>query len=250
MNNLIRSNHRRLLFDRRPTDSFYLAEISGRSDCLFPLKHDMLGSHMAVLGKTRSGKSYFIESLLRQMIDQGAGFLFIDPHGSSANKTLAYCRRMLEIGTYNEYVLNRLHYLECGPERVFSLDPFATPEFHHPNASTQKVAIDSWLHATVDQFALAVQRMQGDDTFEGMARLERNLKNILIAVGTSIGPDGKHLPLSEVFTLLYFNHPNHGFIYDLVAPNLPDEVRLDFEREKDLPVRQQEDNLQSTIKQV
>ena len=92
--------------------------------------------------------------------------------------------------------------------------------------------------------------MQGDDSFEGMARLERNLKNILIAVGTSIYPDGKHLPLSEVFSLLYFNHPNHDAIYELVAPNLPEEVRLDFEREKTLPARQQEENLQSTINRL
>ncbi|MEM9941573.1 MAG: DUF87 domain-containing protein [Planctomycetota bacterium] len=104
---------------RSRSDDFYISKVQGEDDCLFPLKHDMLGKHMAVMGVTGSGKSYFIESLLRQMIDQRCGFLFVDPHGLSAHKTLAYCHRMFENKTYKWSRCDTLHYLECGPERVF-----------------------------------------------------------------------------------------------------------------------------------
>ena len=71
MSNIILSNHRRVLYDRRPNDAYYVAELADQENCLLPFTHDMLGAHVAVLGKTRSGKSYFVESLIRQMIDQG-----------------------------------------------------------------------------------------------------------------------------------------------------------------------------------
>jgi hypothetical protein len=58
----------------------------GLSKYTVPLKK--LDTHIYVVGRSGKGKSKFLESLLWQLITQGQGCGFIDPHGDSANHLL------------------------------------------------------------------------------------------------------------------------------------------------------------------
>ena len=247
---LIGISSKRTLTRRRPTDPFFIASLANDKKCLLPFDFKMLEKHMAVLGCTGSGKSYFIESLLRQMIDQHCGFLFIDPHGLSAHRTLAYCQKMFELGTYSRHRYQSLHYLECGPERVFSLDPFRRPEFSKEKEVDQ-VSYEAWLTRAVDDFALAVQRMHHDVDFKGMPQLERFLKNALTVVATTIDEETKqHLPLSDVFSLFFPDHPRHTIVYSMVASKLPPNIRADLDSLKRLSDNRQEELTRSTVNRL
>lgn len=46
--------------------------------------------HVYILGKTRSGKTTFIQNFIRQDIERGNGVTFIDPHGDAAEELLDY----------------------------------------------------------------------------------------------------------------------------------------------------------------
>lgn len=46
--------------------------------------------HVYILGKTRSGKTTFIQNIIRQDIERGNGVTFIDPHGDAAEELLDY----------------------------------------------------------------------------------------------------------------------------------------------------------------
>lgn len=46
-------------------------------------------SHMYVIGKTGTGKSTLLETLIRQDLDYGCGFVLIDPHGDLADRVHA-----------------------------------------------------------------------------------------------------------------------------------------------------------------
>ena len=46
-------------------------------------------AHMYVIGKTGTGKSTLLETLIRQDIERGEGVALLDPHGDTAEKVLA-----------------------------------------------------------------------------------------------------------------------------------------------------------------
>src|SRR3989344_6448105 len=47
-------------------------------------------AHFYVVGATRSGKTKFLESLIKQDIENGAGFAVIDPHGDFTEDIKGY----------------------------------------------------------------------------------------------------------------------------------------------------------------
>src|SRR5687767_10174091 len=55
-------------------------------------------AHTHVLGKTGSGKSYFLAGLFLSMHDAGMPVTLIDPHGDLAEQVLA---QLVERGIYN-----------------------------------------------------------------------------------------------------------------------------------------------------
>lgn len=59
-------------------------------DGLVTLSKDARDVHMHVLGLSRQGKSYFLEHLIRQDIQQGAGVCVIDPHGELYGNLIAW----------------------------------------------------------------------------------------------------------------------------------------------------------------
>lgn len=50
--------------------------------------------HLYAIGKTGTGKSTLLETLLRQDVEAGRGFALIDPHGDLAERVATYAREM------------------------------------------------------------------------------------------------------------------------------------------------------------
>ncbi len=54
------------------------------------LKEGLRPTHLAIIGLSGVGKSYLIENLIRQDIQQGTGFVLFDVHGDLADSVVAY----------------------------------------------------------------------------------------------------------------------------------------------------------------
>ena len=65
--------------------------------------------HLAVMGGTGVGKTYFLENLIRQDIAQGTGFAVFDVHGDLAQNIVAY---LAERARTNEEILDRVVIVE------------------------------------------------------------------------------------------------------------------------------------------
>jgi hypothetical protein len=69
----------------------YFASTDSRNKKIkFGIKAKDRTRHMYVIGKTGMGKSVLLENMAIQDIQNGEGFAFIDPHGSTAEKLLEY----------------------------------------------------------------------------------------------------------------------------------------------------------------
>lgn len=74
-----------------PAEVTYIGKTDFRNSMTrFGIKALDRTKHMYVIGKTGTGKSTFLESMLVQDIANGNGLAFIDPHGGSAEKLLEY----------------------------------------------------------------------------------------------------------------------------------------------------------------
>ncbi|MEK7433077.1 MAG: type IV secretion system DNA-binding domain-containing protein [Cyanobacteriota bacterium] len=75
-----------------PTKALFLGQIPHElaSDLSYlPLEKRMV--HMQVVGNTGTGKTKFLEHLIRQDIEQGNGLILIDPHGDLYKNVLRFC---------------------------------------------------------------------------------------------------------------------------------------------------------------
>src|SRR6266567_7497034 len=55
------------------------------------IKSSDLTTHMHVVGATGGGKSFFLESIIRQLIVRGDGICLLDPHGDLYHRILSFC---------------------------------------------------------------------------------------------------------------------------------------------------------------
>src|SRR5207245_7517372 len=55
----------------------------------FGIKKPDRRAHMYIIGKTGTGKSTLLETLIRQDIDNGEGLALLDPHGDLVEKVLS-----------------------------------------------------------------------------------------------------------------------------------------------------------------
>ncbi|HWO06988.1 MAG TPA: type IV secretion system DNA-binding domain-containing protein [Candidatus Paceibacterota bacterium] len=74
--------------DRRIT-YFATTHTRGKRE-MFGIRAADRGKHMYIIGKTGMGKSTMMENMAIQDIQNGEGMMFIDPHGSSAEKLLDF----------------------------------------------------------------------------------------------------------------------------------------------------------------
>lgn len=124
-------------------------------------KHMTLGAderrtHMHVIGSSGSGKSKFLESLIRQDLKNGQGFCLIDPHGTLFEEVFAYCAH--EVIAREIVVVNL-----SDPRHVVAFNPFR----RSPSADTS-VQVDNRIIATMHAWGAA----NSDET----PTLERTLR--------------------------------------------------------------------------
>src|SRR5205085_10270618 len=80
------------------------------------------GTHMHVIGSSGTGKSKFLEWLIRKDIREGHGFCLLDWHGELYNNVLRYCAH-LDVGLYDDF--RKLILLNPSqPEFVTGFNPF------------------------------------------------------------------------------------------------------------------------------
>jgi hypothetical protein len=84
----------------------------------YRLSQDQLDTHVYVVGRTRQGKSKFLQSLTQQLIAQGQGCALIDPHADLADDLVAQLAPLLE----DEDQASRIVYFD--PARRDYLLPF------------------------------------------------------------------------------------------------------------------------------
>lgn len=228
----------------RPVE-FSMGVIQGTSQ-RFILSEGRLQHHMAVLGNIGSGKSRFLNLLLRYHIaaawaahgklksrDAATGAMWaailIDPHGDLAEDLLAYAARKVA-DTGDKTLIESIHYLEPDYRSAFGYDPYRFTAPEGLTSEEQKTAYITWLHAKVDRIVEILQRKQGQPNTEGMPRLQRVLRDVLTAVGMAIDDSGKHLPLGDALVLLDIYHRRHHDVFQRVAPFLDSAILADFER--------------------
>src|SRR3954469_15421902 len=169
-------------WDTRPTISL------GTSRFLFFIRRTLritpqqARAHMHVLGKTGSGKSYFLAGLFLAMYDAGMPATLIDPHGDLAELVLSH---LVARGTFSDPVaFERLVYLDL---------PHAAVQGRYLPFNYLEQPYDD--HAMAELVAEAARRAwpelaQGAPTFENI------LKHSVIALRQN------HLPLTKLATLL------------------------------------------------
>src|SRR5438874_13009279 len=68
----------------------YFAKTNFRNEAKpFGIKRADRCAHMYIIGKTGTGKSTLLETLIRQDIENGEGLALLDPHGDLVEKVLA-----------------------------------------------------------------------------------------------------------------------------------------------------------------
>ena len=85
--------------------------------CLEP---DDRRAHMHVIGSSGSGKSKFLEHLMRQDLDNRQGFCLIDPHGTLCEDVLKYAAHKV---TRQDIIILNL----SKPDSVIGFNPFRRP---------------------------------------------------------------------------------------------------------------------------
>src|SRR3954466_6176666 len=139
-------------------------------------------AHMHVLGKTGSGKSYFLAGLFLAMHDAGMAATLIDPHGDLAEMVLAY---LIQRGTFRDpKAYDRLVYLDL---------PAA--------ASTDRYLPFNYLQQPYDDHAMAqlvaeACRRAWPELATGAPTFENILKHSVIALRQN------HQPLTKLANLL------------------------------------------------
>src|SRR5690242_19072712 len=81
------------------------------------LNPDQRKTHSHVIGSSGSGKSKFLEHIIRQDINNRQGFALLDPHGTLYHDVVAYCAR--EVPDRDVILLDL-----SGAENVVGFNPF------------------------------------------------------------------------------------------------------------------------------
>ena len=136
-------------------------------------------THMHVIGSSGSGKSKFLESMIRQDLRNGQGFCLIDPHGTLYRDVLDYCAH---------HVLKRdillLNLSE--PLHIVAFNPFLR-------------AADADVSVQVDRRIIATMHAWGVENSDLTPTLERTLRLIY----TMLIEQG--LPFQQAEHLIDFN---------------------------------------------
>lgn len=187
------------------------------------LTWDQIKVHMAILGGSGSGKSFFIELLLRNFMNDGLGFCFIDPHGDSARNLVAFAAALKALG--DDTLWRRIHYVEISAKCAVSFNPFAS--LPKPGDVSRK-EFAALLFAKVVRVARALLRRVPVADQEIMTRLRKWLKSILYVCGTPLDDEGTHYGLGKALVFTDPDDPEFEPLITKVWARLPRWVQRNF----------------------
>jgi hypothetical protein len=150
-----------------PSGGIKLAKNTHTGESVF-IVPKQLSTHMHVLGSTGVGKSFFLEAVIKQLIQSGQGVCLIDPNGDLYERVLDYC----------------VYLDQQQPERKLSqrVIPFNIAESRYilgfnPAARNARVM-------TYQVLALieAIRKVWGQESFQDTPRLARWLYNTAYGV--------------------------------------------------------------------
>lgn len=126
------------------------------------LSKDDRRAHMHVIGSSGSGKSKFLEWIMRQDLKQGQGFCLIDPHGTLYRDVLEYCA--YKVARRDIVLLNLSE-----PSHVIAFNPF-------------RQSAEGDISVQVDRRIAATMHAWGVENTDETPTLERTLRLIYTAL--------------------------------------------------------------------
>jgi hypothetical protein len=152
----------------KPTNAIFVGTLpDGNKIYLAP---DQLGTHVHVIGVTGTGKSYFIESLVEQLIYQGYGVCVTDPHGDLYHRVLSFCA-YLDLQQPELRLAERVIPFDVAERRqILGFNPMKRRSDGMEVASQAKAMME------------AIRKCWGQASFDATPRLGRWLYNICAAL--------------------------------------------------------------------
>jgi energy-coupling factor transporter ATP-binding protein EcfA2 len=181
-------------------DITYLARTNYRGGGkLFGIKRADRLSHVYVIGKTGTGKSTLLETMIRQDIARGDGLAVIDPHGDLAKRVAA----------------------AVPPERADDLIFFAAPDPAQPYGYNPLTRVSERLRPLAASGLIETLQKQWDARAWG-ARMEHILRNATLAL-----LELEHATLADLLRLL----TDKRYRKEVIAKLENEQVRTFWQRE-------------------
>ena len=202
-----------------------LAGIDGRQGGVY-LSSQERSTHLHVIGGSGSGKSFFLDSLMRQDARYGSGFCLIDPHGTLAARFLEWAH-LGRVGDYRD-----IHLLQPSrSEYSFGFNPLRFGDF----------TADELAYA-VESFVGAVAAVWGVENMTETPRLERQLTTLV----TVLQANGLTLAEAEEVT----RPGQENYQRQLLAAVENPAVAQAFEELIEMRSRERNERLESTLNRL
>ena len=208
----------------------------------FLLSRSQIDVHMAVLGGSGTGKSKFLELLMRHFMVENMGFCFVDPHGDTAKDLLAFAAAQKALG--NDELWRKVHYVRVGINCAVSYDPFA---FAPPRGKVGTLAYDSWMRSKINRLCRALLRRVSEANLEVMKRLKKWLKILLYICGTAYDDGNTHIGMHKMMVFTDPADGEFGPLLDMVWKHLPHWVQNNLHRFRDTKSEVLRDKMESTV---
>jgi hypothetical protein len=182
------------------------------------------------------GKSRLVESILLQLISQGAGACLVDIDSRTADDAMSHLN---EFSEYLDPLTQwKTHYLKPSQERAFAYDPFHTCLTGRDR--------EFWLARRVDSLKRILCRPHGIADLRQQMRRDRVLTDALYFVGTP-GKDGRHLGLHKLLDALDSGNDRWERDFNMVCENLPVEIARDNWRLHHMNARDRRSETESAL---
>lgn len=180
-------------------------------------------NHIAVIGRSGTGKSRFTLGLAQDAFLAGHGGAIFDNNGMLPYDMVAWVAGQYAL-TGDRQFIDRIHVIDPSPDRVHSEQPLQCPPEYRDG-----VAFDWWRQTQCDQYLETLLRAATAEEREIMKRLFRHSGNFFRLIATP-DPHGNQLSPADVFVVMNVRDPDHDLVYERMKARLPRSVRNDFEQ--------------------